>query len=478
MKTINVIRARFIIPFMIKDEAGYSELVHRLCDTESNWYPSQEGANPPFEKDLLESVQALISDKDDTVYNTGRHFRLKAANDAEILSALYNSPKGEELPFKISDCGLFVFKSGTCFVWYEVGFENVSSDLFISFVNEFKELSYPRLARPDKNRQGKIPFCINGAGLQMGDYLKDRILSDMAEYIEFFAKRESPTNGSDIPDKSIAFIYSVYDQPGYEEDMYLYTNGFNSKYKVPSNIDELSYKPFDNVTCYMTANGCSYTASFDESNQNFFTKTMKNKVMGDYFYMFILVLHQYYGIMNFNIRINSTLPAEFEKDRDLASPESLLDTLNDITMDINFFMSKNFFPSVSHIFHQNEFYYYLQKRLNITQNLEYLTIGLDAMRQMDSAFIARKNDEKEKEAALKEEKSKERLEIAFSALSVLTIFSAVADGDATVDIIAGLIFHESSMPLARILLLCGLGGILLIVLVALLKTIIKYFKGE
>lgn len=485
MSELSVVRTRFTVPFRIKD--SYYDVVKDLSKSGGLWESAVGNDDGRIEQDIFESVRGLITDCSDTDFNIGRRFKYRSPENGTVLKCVYHSPKNDRIEFDISDAGVMVFKSDIGFLWYEVSLTNIGTDEFTMFINEFKELSYKRLSAADKFRNNAIPLSYiddenRQKGLLTGHWINAVLLKDIKDRIAYFSNRECYIDGSLIPDKAVIFNYAVCPAENASDsiDPFIYhtTNGFNLKYKAPKNFADMCFKPFENVTCYMTTNGCSYFGIYDDSNKSFFTRTMKEKIMQDYYLMFILVLHQYFGILNFNLCINSTCPFCAVDKNGSDNEAEFLDILDRLSSGINIFVTKSFFPSVSHIYHQNEFYYYLQERTGIKRNLENLTIGLDSMRNMQAGFIRQREDELEKEENSRRSRADEKISIAFSLLSILTIVSAITDGDAAMDILAKFFgMSEKAVAVSKLAAFVILVVISAVVIAAAAFSVINYLRS-
>ena len=105
---------------------------------------------------------------------------------------------------------------------------------------------------------------------------------------------------------------------------------------------------------------------------------------------------------NINMYIRATIAKEKE--------------LDELYKKMNDFLMKSMATSVSHTHHQSEFYVYLKKRLRISEDVESVTAGLDAM---DGIIRQQQDDEGKKRDNL--------TQVVLGFVSVLSIISAFND---------------------------------------------------
>ena len=108
--------------------------------------------------------------------------------------------------------------------------------------------------------------------------------------------------------------------------------------------------------------------------------------------------------------------------------------------EINIFLVKSVYSSVSHISHQNDFYEYLLRRLRIRENIEGLTIGLESLEKLQEARERERIQRIESLENEEQELSDDRLNIGLGLISNLALVSAIADGYGAADALVKL-FH-------------------------------------
>ena len=92
-----------------------------------------------------------------------------------------------------------------------------------------------------------------------------------------------------------------------------------------------------------------------------------------------MLLYQTYSCAHYS-RLLTKLPAEVQ---DIESKEEHVERLNNLHSQINLFLVKSTYDSVSNIQHQNGAYVYGKKVLRIEGDMKNLTVGLEALRVIE-----------------------------------------------------------------------------------------------
>lgn len=322
----------------------------------------------------------------------------------------FNNNNERIIEASVYDLGLIVFKEGIGFLWYELKFdENIKlcSNDYVTFQNISKELS----------RSKYCYYVEKGRKHPIGKWIVE-ILNDKENRIRFFAERELKSyNKIIVPDKTLLFNYLFVenvDKVAREILAYRVTNGFDEKYCPPENIDKEMYEPFGNASAYITKSGMSYVVNDSgATNSHFFMNFFPNKFKNDYFFIYIILLYQSYSCFYYSNKLAREVSPdinEFEKDN------TQLKNLKNLEIDINLFLVKGVYGSVSNVHHQDKTYKYGREALCIDNDMQSLTIGLGVLRQLETEREQDKKDIRE-----------ERINTALTMLSLMTIISAFID---------------------------------------------------
>lgn len=341
----------------------------------------------------------------------------------------YNLSENEKIYFRIKEAGLFTFRTGVNFFWYEVEFtgkENIKEEDLISFQNAFKELNRSNKVFEQCNKENNtkeseykyIEFIC--AKWIVNEVLTKVFKTEEGFYIRYYAEVElTGENEKKAPDKSLLYAFlpcvaadSTLKDEQYELAYFL-SNGYNKKYKHKDDLKYTMYQPFENVVWNISKAGCCGIAVGTDSG-DFVVNGLANKIETSYFLLYILVLHQTYGLLHFANKIAKEMPACSQEYSDKQG--ALYDKIKDIQIEINSFLLRNVYTSVSHIQHHNEFYDYCIRKLDIEHDIKSVCMGLDAMEEVQRTY--------REECELRESKRKEKtISIPVRLLALLGIVS-------------------------------------------------------
>lgn len=249
----------------------------------------------------------------------------------------------------------------------------------------------------------------------MGVWINE-ILSTLNCNLSYYPYRLYGQDKKRIPDKAILFHHGIFYENKIEWEDYAFylTRGYRKNYGISIDDKIKIFYPFENVCCYAAGEGCGYYA-FSEKNNSAFLQD-SNKIIDDYFMIYVLVLYQFYTLLSFSEEIEKRLPVKAENYLDY-SP-ILMDEINTITVKLNIFLARNTYSVVSYIQHHNDFYKYIIKQLRIEENISRLSIGFDSLGKLEKTL------EKEKE-----DRKNSFLEKGLSIVSALALISVWKDID-------------------------------------------------
>lgn len=279
----------------------------------------------------------------------------------------------------------------------------------------------------------QVKYC-GCSRFSLGDWIAG-VLATLPCKVLFFASRKNCLKDATgkaavdtVPDKALLFHYIRMETPQAEltaEDgellaqyAYYITSGYKDSYLFAEDYKQYMFHPFQNIYWYITKEGCGCYVMSTQKNADFFRSGMKDKVKQDYFMLYLLIIHQSYTLLRYAQMIAYELPAE-DKEY-LAKQAAYYETMEKLTSKLNSFLVKGAYASVSHIQHQNGFYQYGIERLSIKEDVQSVTVGVEALAQ-----IQRLKHEAQEES--KEKIEENNLTIGLGLLSLLAIISAFAD---------------------------------------------------
>lgn len=216
------------------------------------------------------------------------------------------------------------------------------------------------------------------------------------------------------------------------EYAFLLSNGYKRSYLMSPYERNTSRILFANVCVAASQTGCGYFVIPTAENRAFFEGSMKDKVMLDYFLLYILALHQYYSLILYSHRISEELSADPEE---YVNSTKMKESLTTIVSEINTFFVKNVNASVSMIAHQNDFYEYVLERLRVAKTIDSVKMGLDAIYKLQLRLAEqeeeerkRKQEEEMRSREIRAQKAESSLNFSIALLSLIAIVSAFVDG--------------------------------------------------
>ncbi len=304
--------------------------------------------------------------------------------------------------------GILLLRNGIGFIWYETNYKDtVSAEEHIEIQYAFKEL-----ARSKGN--SKLIFTRNDQEFQLGKWLSEVVSADKLD-IRFWAERKDESDGGEktgIPDKALLFQYMFIEKVTEQQKtnlIFQMANGYNDKYNAPENLSETLYKPFNNICYYISRAGMACLAENDNTNKDFFKNQFEAKYNVDYFFIYLLLLYQSYSCAHYSRQLTE-LPADIKRYK-----KNNIGRLESLNEQINLFLVKSVFDSVSNIHHQNGVYRYGKDVLCIHEDIDSLTIGLDALKEIEK------------------DKRDSRIDRALAIFGFMVVVSALIDGFSLVD---------------------------------------------
>lgn len=478
---------RYIVPFAYKVDTKFEDLCEQVDGKKIEdifcWKREEE---LKVESDLFAYIgnEFICNDKLEIDKKNGVSWishRWKNSKEKYIccLKLIEEKPKAN-IEIYISQIGLYLFRNGLGFVWYEIewGKSKINVDEVIDFQYKFKELNFATNTfvrdfgtfREDKlkdvlkerglnerevdtivervvtvEEKGEIKekriVYVEQKDFSLGNWLAERISFLQPEYFasrknsyktklgkiksenKMGVLREVPEY---VPDKALLYTYAALNaseketiQMRKEEVSFYLTNGYKSSYRLSEETCVTMKRPFANMIWNATKEGCSILSWPDTVNDTFFTSNMLDKIRIDYFKLYIKCLFQSYSLLVYAEKIQNTLSAVTENYLN----KGINKKLTELSCEINLFLTKSMATSVSHVDHQSQFFIYLKEKLKVHEDVKSVTAGLTNLENLQS--------EKQRREAAKhreeERESDERIEAVMCLFSVLTIASALCD---------------------------------------------------
>ena len=400
--------------------------------------------------------------------------------EAEVWDGLYKNAT----PIDLTAMGIYLFRNGFGFVWYELDPGSISSVRLMEMQNLIKELNRTtkiRILKIEKNpvSEGAVVYqkkIRNKAGEYCGrdvyltPFFMGKMLTDTMRFLDvsFLTERKSTYgnmlrtarrfieafpyekreyradtlgNASEdyptFPDKAVMFSYAyMYNQEDLGDEIdrcflsFYLTKGYLPAYDCSPKIAEKIVNPFRNAIWYASSEGASYFIWGRAEKQEFYTGGILAKIRNDYFPLFIKTLYQSYALLLFGRKIQEEIPAEHIEKMSDEDYERIAKRYEEI----NLFLTKSMATSVSHIDHQSEFYNYLKESLRIAEDARSISIGLDAVDALQKEERHRKETIRLAEQSRLEKQNEEEEKQRDNAVQrVLEIISYLAIASALID---------------------------------------------
>lgn len=447
--------SRYVVPFYYDHEnSGYEKLREHFASNNIDnqalglpkdgqwlnagfWENYRSDKETQAEMDVYSYLPSIFLEEkneyEDAASNLGVSFVYKTSGKLFELEYKY---KEKNIAFDCKELGILLLRNGIGFVWYETEFKGkVSLDEYVGFQRDFKELArnheerFVKKIGFDKEKKEGIyeSFCL-------GKWLVKVIAADVLG-IRFWAEREIKTGDGSrerIPDKALLYQYMFVEQATDEVRnnlVFRIANGYDGKYNAPEDIEEKLYKPFGNTCFYISKAGMACVVKNVESNEIFFDEQFREKFIRDYFFIYLLLTYQSYSCVYYS-RLLTKLPADGEL---FNKQQMYADKLESLNGEINLFLVKSVFESVSNMHHQNSVYRFGKSALCIEENIRSLTIGLGALEEMvKDKRKQMEQKEREKEKVI-EEKREGKINLALIVFGFMMVVSAWIDGLNLVD---------------------------------------------
>lgn len=416
--------------------------------------------------------------------------------EADAWDGLYENATKIDL----TRMGIYLFRNGFGFVWYELDPGRISSDRLMEMQNLIKELNRTtkiRLLKIEKTpvREGAV-VCkkvirnkdgvFHGKDIYLTPFFMGKMLTDTMKFLDvrFLTERKSTypamlraakrfieafpyekkeysaqtlaraaADYPTFPDKAVMFSYAYMYNPENPEELgdemernflsFYLTKGYLPVYDCSPKIAEKIVNPFRNAIWYASSEGASYFNWGHAEKQDFYTGGILAKIRNDYFPLFIKTLYQSYSLLLFGRKIQEEIPAEQIERMSDEDYERIARRYEEI----NLFLTKSMATSVSHIDHQSEFYNYLKDSLRIAEDARSISIGLDAVAALQKEERHRKETLRlaeqsrlEKENEEEEKQRDNAVQRVLEIISYLAIASALID---SYDFISKLAFGEA-----------------------------------
>ncbi len=514
--SIKDIRLKYIVPFYIGAEQGGAALSFReVCACFDG--AREDGSGEPlwnsYEKynvhpDLYDHIAQWLQPRDG--YSEICRSWTCAPYAPERSCGMVNwlREDGAIETLVIVNVGVTVFVTGVGFLWYEVCQRDAEGKPCpplkalplhetLMFGNAFRELNRTdtRLLDPTvpvtyveadalkalkKDKSKPVRYLPDdrpgGTGRRrvalqpiFGIWIRN-LLVDVCADIRFFAVVRKSCGGRmiEVPDKALLYSFvvtDIEDQGTLRAATCLLAKGYHEEYGMSHVVTDEVYDLFANCGVYLSREGCAFVAG--AGAKSFHRESFRNRFMSIYFWITLLMFQQTYTLLNFSRRVAETLPSD--PGAYLGDDEGYTDRMDRLMLEINAFLVRSQFSSVSSIQHINSFYRYGCSQLTIDEDIDSLYDSLRALTDMQKSRRQQTEDRREKEAD-------EKIEQTMRRLAALAIVSALCDSvglfSGAMGDLSSLLKEPSPWLIASVVLWMALGALVIHIGYPALKNIL------
>lgn len=232
-----------------------------------------------------------------------------------------------------------------------------------------KENTFKPVLNFDQDKQELILYYDNNIAF------RDIVMSLLEDIPEVSYFSYSNKGEEKLPERCLPFSCVIVEDKERNDDLYEEVIGkqlFNLRHSYKNSYlpapEKLSLKDnkevvrlFENSFWGVSKEGCSNIVVLrkDKGNGQFFKGNYLGNIKNDYMFLYILALHQYFGLLGFAMEL-ATLPADTAK-----YTEDDITRLDTLSMRMGFFNLKTIFSEVSFITHQQDIYDKVREILGI-----------------------------------------------------------------------------------------------------------------
>lgn len=308
---------------------------------------------------------------------------------------------GSEFYYSILDVDMYLFSTQVGFLCLQLqisedenhfekqGLVPVNPKLYQMGLYELKRFYYRSSAHDYIMKLGKtetksVPFDLQVLikttlePLKVQRYFEQN--DDIPTHAKVFSVILMQSKGQDQEDTSNHTSYSTHVT---NEDMaYRLSHSYNDSYMLPSNLELASrqkplFQPFKNSIWGLASEGVANVIQLTESADTnaFFEKSYFQNVKGTYFYLYLLLLNQQYGLLNLSIKAG-----DLYKEIQSMSLEAQARKISEFREEIIEFTVTSVYKHASYITHQSDWYQLIHEKLGIDELQQELTNEVDALK--------------------------------------------------------------------------------------------------
>ena len=410
---------RYIVPFRIDlvPETENERSFHAVCGrlSRETWEPITKFDPRKHLYDYI--IEGLRADGAEAPL--GYALRRKNQDGAETRHQIWIESRklGGECLSMLNE-SLVLFTTGIGFYWYDVHWETEPGKPNAPHALDRLLQLQQNLGNLAGHRKGDVYISRDGANELLSVWIRDFLRSQLGQ-VRFFESLR--INGEQVPVRALRFADAVLDREDSEPHFIRacqLARGYNSVSVPGQNSADAHLEYFQGTCIHISREGCAYVAS--ASAPEFNRGSFLDRFETCYFWIYLLMLQQSYGLKVFARRIAECTSAD---------PYAHTKEMDRLLIEISGFLVRNEFPSVSDAHHINEYYHYGLSQLRIREESLQLRDGLNTMTQLQNSW-------RQLEESRREKISNDRLETGLAMLALLAVISALCD---SVGLITGIL---------------------------------------
>ncbi|WP_154663491.1 hypothetical protein [Neobacillus dielmonensis] len=381
-----------IVPFAIK--SSYEETIEKITNAEFVKKKNNESEKIWKEESfnqhrLFAHINRLI-DKDSIHKNEaiGTRFALKHEARATFNLPKNNNdlmeftPDGQKFQFAISGVHFYLFETQTGFVVFDIKYpigqeidDIILCNYYLKKIYQYKdELRYFKRTGKNTYDEEKVSFCQLVqeflSNVTVDTYFEE--IKKLPSYALIYSSVLMDSNYNSVQDNNKQLLTYLFRMRRSFKETYA---AAPSEYD-PDNNDEI-IQLFENSFWGVSLEGAAHIAYLkNDESDTFFKETHAANIRDVYFYLYILVLNQYYTLQYFSI-LASRLPATLEEY--LEDKKDAQKDMESLKSKMVFFILRCSFKQVSFITHQTALYEMFRRVLRIEDLMDELHLEIEAL---------------------------------------------------------------------------------------------------
>ena len=319
--------------------------------------------------------------------------------------------------FTLTDVYVHLFKTGIGFLGYQVAFSSKRLQdpaMLIRFQNRIKRLNisnkqlYILTGPGDPVPEGGTADSSGRKPVMLGRKLTELLPGSIRPETGFFGV----AGENQIPAAALLFSYLCYDctdRDRLKEITVHMALGYDLRNRQSGETIEACRELTGDVYFYVSQGGCAISVIPNAENENHF---VRNSPADKYSFILAVLFYQHCTLLNFTTRLYTDFPSD---SRAYLGNSDYADRMQDFITDVDTFLMKGDFSSVSHIQTYNKFYAVSRAALNIEEDKQGLRSGFESLAGIQKSQ--------------QEEKLNNRINVIATLLAVLALLPEFCNPD-------------------------------------------------